>query len=307
MSDTPQPAAAPTGPTRPGHSGENQREPGAPSSAGPDEHGRIGEIGDNGENGQRDDGRPCRTAVVIPAAGRGVRLGPGAPKALRQLGGMPILVHAVRAMARARTVSLVVVVAPPEDADAVRVMLLDEHPPPPTAQPVDLMVVPGGRTRQESVSRGLDALPDDVGVVLVHDAARPLVPVETVDAVASAVLAGAPAVVPAVPLADTVKRIAAPAARQGDPESVVSTPDRSLLRAVQTPQGFDRATLCSAHRELASGGPAEGATDDAGMVERLGVPVVLVPGHEEAFKVTRPLDLVLAEAVLARRRMTDGF
>jgi 2-C-methyl-D-erythritol 4-phosphate cytidylyltransferase len=251
---------------------------------------------------------PPRTAAVIPAAGRGVRLGPGAPKALRQLSGTPILVHAVRTMAQAREVSVVVVVAPPEEVQGVRVMLLDEHPPPPTAASVDLMIVPGGRTRQESVGLGLAALPDDVVAVLVHDAARPLVPVETVDAIAAAVLAGAPAVVPALPLTDTVKQIAAPASG-GEPEAVVATPDRSLLRAVQTPQGFDRATLVAAHRKLAAAGgeAGEGATDDAGMVERMGVPVVLVPGHEEAFKVTRPLDLVLAEAVLARRRQTDGF
>ncbi len=209
-----------------------------------------------------------------------------------------MLVHAVHAMARARAVALVVVVAPPAEVEAVR-SLLDEHPPPPS---VELLVVPGGATRQESVRRGLAALPDDIAVVLVHDAARPLVPVDTVDAVAAAVRAGAPAVVPAVPVTDTVKQIAAPAA-DGSPEPVVATPDRSLLRAVQTPQGFDRATLVEAHTKLA----AEDITDDAGMVERLGVPVVLVPGHEEAFKVTRPLDLVLAEAVLARRRRNDGF
>ncbi|MEO3750835.1 2-C-methyl-D-erythritol 4-phosphate cytidylyltransferase [Streptomyces sp. B6B3] len=265
-------------------------------------------------------GRP-RTAAVIPAAGRGVRLGPGAPKALRQLNGTPILVHAVRAMAQAREVSLVVVVAPPAEVASVR-LLLDEYPPLSAAVTIDLLVVPGGRSRQESVRAGLEALPEDVAVVLVHDAARPLVPVETVDAVAAAVLAGAPAVVPALPLADTVKQIAAPS-REGEPEAVLATPDRSLLRAVQTPQGFDRATLLAAHRRLAadqaaaeagSGKPVpaenagdEGATDDAGMVERLGVQVLLVPGHEEAFKVTRPLDLVLAEAVLARRRKTDGF
>ncbi|NEC23121.1 2-C-methyl-D-erythritol 4-phosphate cytidylyltransferase, partial [Streptomyces parvus] len=91
----------------------------------------------------------------------------------------------------------------------------------------------------------------------------------------------------------------------GEPEPVLATPVRARLRAVQTPQGFDRDTLERAHAEVAVDG--EGATDDAGMVERLGRPVVVVPGHEEAFKVTRPLDLVLAEAVLARRRANDGF
>ncbi len=93
-----------------------------------------------------------------------------------------------------------------------------------------------------------------------------------------------------------------PAATPGEPEPVVATPERARLRAVQTPQGFDRATLVRAHETVTAD-----VTDDAGMVERLGETVVTVPGHEEAFKVTRPLDLVLAEAVLARRRLNDGF
>ncbi|MFI9629156.1 2-C-methyl-D-erythritol 4-phosphate cytidylyltransferase [Streptomyces sp. NPDC052042] len=246
-----------------------------------------------------DQPRPSRTAAVIPAAGRGVRLGPGAPKALRALGGTPMLIHAVRAMAASRSVSLVVVVAPPDGAPEVK-NLLDAHALP---ERTDYLVVPGGDTRQESVRLGLDVLPEDVSVVLVHDAARPLVPVDTVDVVIEAVRDGAPAVVPALPLADTVKEVEPGA--PGEPEPVLGTPERARLRAVQTPQGFDRDTLVRAHRTVVVGG--EGATDDAGMVERLGEPVVVVPGHEEAFKVTRPLDLVLAEAVLARRRAKDGF
>ncbi|MFF3016346.1 2-C-methyl-D-erythritol 4-phosphate cytidylyltransferase [Streptomyces sp. NPDC057939] len=246
-----------------------------------------------------DESRPHRTAAVIPAAGRGVRLGPGAPKALRALGGTPMLIHAVRAMARSRAVSLVVVVAPSDGAAEVR-HLLDEHALP---ERTEVLVVPGGETRQESVRAGLDALPGDVTSVLIHDAARPLVPVDTVDSVIEAVRDGAPAVVPALPLADTVKEVEP--GRPGEPEPVVATPERARLRAVQTPQGFDLGTLLRAHREIAVLG--EGATDDAGMVERLGITVVTVPGHEEAFKVTRPLDLVLAEAVLARRRATDAY
>ncbi len=237
------------------------------------------------------------TAAVIPAAGRGVRLGPGAPKALRALGGTPMLIHAVRAMAASRGVSLVVVVAPPEGTAEVK-SLLDAHALP---ERTDFLVVPGGETRQESVRLGLHALPPEYGVVLVHDAARPLVPVDTVDAVIEAVREGAPAVVPALPLADTVKEVE-PAGVPGAPEPVVATPERARLRAVQTPQGFDRETLVRAHAEV-----TENVTDDASMVEQLGLTVVAVPGHEEAFKVTRPLDLVLAEAVLARRRLNDGF
>ena len=238
-----------------------------------------------------------RTAVVIPAAGRGVRLGPGAPKALRALNGTPMLIHAVRAMAASRSVSLVVVVAPPDGAAEVK-SLLDAHALP---ERTDFLVVPGGESRQESVRLGLDALPPDHDIVLVHDAARPLVPVDTVDAVIEAVRDGAPAVVPALPLADTVKEVE-PAEVPGTPEPVVATPSRARLRSVQTPQGFDRATLVRAHETV-----TEDVTDDASMVERLGLTVVVVPGHEEAFKVTRPLDLVLAEAVLARRRLNDGF
>lgn len=248
-----------------------------------------------------DESRPHRTAAVIPAAGRGVRLGPGAPKALRTLGGIPMLIHAVRAMARSRAVSLVVVVAPPDGTAEVR-RLLDEHALP---ERTEILVVPGGETRQESVRAGLEALPADVTAVLIHDAARPLVPVDTVDSVVEAVRDGAPAVVPALPLADTVKEVEP--GPPGEPEPVVSTPVRARLRAVQTPQGFDRVTLVRAHEKLAAAADGQGATDDAGMVEQLGVTVLVVPGHEEAFKVTRPLDLVLAEAVLARRRATDVY
>ncbi|NKQ24491.1 2-C-methyl-D-erythritol 4-phosphate cytidylyltransferase [Streptomyces galbus] len=240
---------------------------------------------------------PARTAAVIPAAGRGVRLRPGAPKALRTLNGTPMLIHAVRALAASRAVSLVVVVAPPDGAAEVK-SLLDAHALP---ERTDFVVVPGGEPRQESVRLGLQALPPEYRIVLVHDAARPLVPVDTVDAVIEAVREGAPAVVPALPLADTVKEVE-PAGTPGDPEPVLSTPSRARLRAVQTPQGFDRAALVRAHETVTGE-----VTDDASMLEQLGERVVVVPGHEEAFKVTRPLDLVLAEAVLARRRLNDGF
>src|SRR5919201_1229708 len=122
-------------------------------------------------------------AAVIPAAGRGVRLGPGAPKALRALNGTPMLIHAVRAFAASRHVSLVIVVAPPDGAAEVK-SLLDAHALP---ERTDFLVVPGGDTRQESVKLGLEALPPEYGIVLVHDAARPLVPVDTVDGVIEAV------------------------------------------------------------------------------------------------------------------------
>lgn len=227
-------------------------------------------------------------AAIVAAAGRGERLGAGGPKALADLGGDPMLVHAVRALAAARLVSLVVVAAPPDRVEETRRMLAGAH------GGASLEVLAGGATRRESVRVALGVLPPEVTVVLVHDAARPLAPVSLVDAVATAVRDGAVAVVPGLPVADTVKRV------EGD--TVVETVDRSQLRAVQTPQGFRRDVLENAHHEFSLTG--RDATDDAALVEAVGAQVRVVPGHEEAFKVTRPLDLLLAEAVLSRREAT---
>jgi len=131
--------------------------------------------------------------------------------------------------------------------------------------------------------------------VLVHDAARPLVPPEVVDRVIAAVRSGNQAVIPVMGVVDTVKVV-------DEAGTVQQTLDRSVLRAVQTPQGFDRRALQTAHASSDGGD----ATDDAGLVERQGIAVATVLGAEEAFKITRPLDLVLAEAILARRRASGG-
>lgn len=200
-----------------------------------------------------------------------------------------MLVHAVRALAGSRVVDLVVVAAPEDSLDSVAAML-DEQ-----GLGADVSVVAGGDTRQDSVARALLTLPSDVDIVLVHDAARPLVPEQVVTSVVAAVAAGHPAVIPVLPVVDTIKEVDASA-------MVVRTVDREVLRAVQTPQGFQRAVLQQAHAESDLG-----TTDDAGLVEKLGVPVFCVAGHEEAFKVTRPIDVVMAEAILARRRASGAI
>ena len=200
-----------------------------------------------------------------------------------------MLVHAVRALAGSRVVDLVVVAAPEDSLDSVAAML-DEQ-----GLGADVSVVAGGDTRQDSVARALLTLPSDVDIVLVHDAARPLVPEQVVTSVVAAVAAGHPAVIPVLPVVDTIKEVDASAI-------VVRTVDREVLRAVQTPQGFQRAVLQQAHAESDLG-----TTDDAGLVEKLGVPVFCVAGHEEAFKVTRPIDVVMAEAILARRRASGAI
>ena len=218
--------------------------------------------------------------LIVPAAGRGERLGAGVPKALLPLAGQPLLVHAVRGALSSRVVDVVVVAAPADRVAEVRGLL--------AAEVTELLVVRGGDDRRESVARSLAALPPEVDTVLVHDAARCLTPPAVFAAVAAALAGGAAAVVPAVPLADTVKQVAHGV--------VVGTPDRDTLRAVQTPQGFRRDVLERAHATAPGG-----ATDDAGLVERLGFEVRVVAGHEEAFKITRSPDLVLAEAILGRR------
>ncbi len=155
------------------------------------------------------------------------------------------------------------------------------------AQELSVVTVTGGATRQESVRAALDVLPPEVDVVLVHDAARPLAPVALIEAVAAAVLGGAPAVVPGVAVDDTVKRV-------GADGIVHETPPRETLRAIQTPQGFRRSVLERAHAQQGAS-----ITDDAGLVELLGEPVLVIPGAADAFKITRPDDFARAEALLA--------
>lgn len=225
----------------------------------------------------------CSVAAIVPAAGFGLRLGAGVSKALVELGGIAALSWSLVALLAGGAEYLVIALpAVPEQAAALRSAAL-------AAVPEALVgFVAGGPDRTASVRNALAVLPDSVEVVLVHDAARPLVPADLVARVLAAVHAGHGAVVPGVPVVDTVKQVT------GD--RVARTLDRDALVAVQTPQGFDRRVLDRAY--AAAAGPT---TDDAGLVERLGVAVHVVAGDPAAFKITRPLDLVLARAVLAGR------
>ena len=216
--------------------------------------------------------------ALVAAAGLGLRLGPGAPKAMRLLAGEPLLVHAVRGLREAPEVGDLVVAAPVGEVAEVTALL----------SAYEVTVVEGADTRSRSVLAALSALPPGVELVLVHDAARCLTPQPVVTAVVAALRDGAQAVVPVLELADTIKRV--------DGEQVLATVPRADLRAAQTPQGFRREVLEAAHARA-----GDVHTDDAGMVEAMGGSVVTVPGHEEAFKVTHPLDLLLAEAVLRER------
>lgn len=249
-------------------------------------------------------------ALVIVAAGDGQRLGRGIPKALVELAGRPLLEHALGALTAELTLDLVVLVLPArEDARRTLAELGREF-----AQSVDIEVVmaDGAATRTGSVRSGVEAVerharrcswsPEST-TTLIHDAARPLTPAEVHRRVADEVESGAAAVVPALPVTDTIKRVLpqVPQALESNRAEVVSeTLPRAQLRAVQTPQGFTLSMLHRAFAHLGDISDAEAAalTDEAMIAEALGVNIVVVPGHAHALKITTPLDLTTAEALV---------
>ena len=222
-----------------------------------------------------------QAVAIVVAAGRGERMGQGRPKAFLELGGEPLLLRAARAFEAAPSVSRIVAVVPEQELQAAR-----EHLSPLAKL---LAVVKGGERRQDSVLAGLRQVPEAFdGVVLVHDAARPLVDVELIEAVAQqAAVTGA--ALPVLPLVDTVKRV-----RGG---RVVETLDRAELGGAQTPQGFRIALLREACEAALRAGVA--LTDEAMAVERLGHAVYAVPGSKRNRKITTPDDLAWAESVVA--------
>jgi 2-C-methyl-D-erythritol 4-phosphate cytidylyltransferase len=213
------------------------------------------------------------TVAIVPAAGSGERLGAGTAKAFVSLGGRTLLEMAVDGLLASGVIERVVVAAPPQRV-AETVELLGER----------AAVVAGGSERLDSVRLALAAV-GDPEFVLVHDAARPLTPADQIRRVVAALSEGQRAVIPVLSVIDTIKAVDATGV-------VLGTPERSGLRAVQTPQGFETALLRRAYDR------ATAATDDAALVENLGVPVHTVAGDALAFKITTPLDLLLAEAVV---------
>jgi len=227
------------------------------------------------------DAAPSSVGVVVVAAGSGSRLGADVPKAFVHLAGRPLLAHALDTIARMPGRAEVVVVAPAGLTDPGGPLWSG------VVLPAGAVVVPGGAERTDSVAAGMAALGQGCEIVLVHDAARCLMPLAVFSRVVEAVRAGAAGAVPGLPVVDTVKTV--------DADGVITgTPERSTLRAVQTPQGFRREVLERAH---ASGLQA---TDDAALVELCGDDVVVVEGHPLGAKVTTADDLERAQWLLDR-------
>jgi 2-C-methyl-D-erythritol 4-phosphate cytidylyltransferase len=217
--------------------------------------------------------------AVLAAAGRGERLGSDRPKAFARLGGRPLLAESLQRLEESGWIDAIVIAAPP-DWEEPSILVAEE-----IAATKVSSAVTGGQSRSESVRLALAEVPEEAAVVLVHDAARPVLPEEVIERVLTPLSEGWDGVVPVLPLADTVKRV------EGD--RVVETLPRDDLVAVQTPQAFLADTL----RQAVSG-DVSSATDCASLVEARGGRVKVVEGDPRLLKVTDDEDLALVESWL---------
>jgi len=216
--------------------------------------------------------------AVIVAAGRGERLGLGRPKAFANLRGRPLLAESLERLEASGWVDAIVVAAPPEWEEPV-ILLAEE-----LGCGKVVAAVPGAETRAGSVRAGLAEVSEDAAVVLVHDAARPVLPEEVIERVLSALNEGWDGAIPVVPLTDTVKRV--------EGEQVVETLSRDALACAQTPQAFVASVLRAAVEAAGE------ATDCSALVEAAGGRVKAVPGDARLVKVTDAADLAKVSALL---------
>jgi 2-C-methyl-D-erythritol 4-phosphate cytidylyltransferase/2-C-methyl-D-erythritol 2,4-cyclodiphosphate synthase len=220
-----------------------------------------------------------RVAVILLGAGNGTRLGRNEPKAFVHLAGRPTLSRALEAVFGMEE-HVQVIVTVPRSFEPIAKQLVRSVA---GGRNRAATVVAGGSTRQESVAAALKFLEPSIEVVLVHDAARPLTPSVVFDSISAEVLSSGAGVVPGLPVADTIKRM-------DEAGLVVETVDRSVLMAVQTPQGFPRAQLVAAHAAA-----TEEFTDDSALVAAAGFPVAVIAGDHLAFKITTAWELRRAE------------
>lgn len=230
------------------------------------------------------------TSAVIPASGRGRRLDRPYNKVFLPLAGKPMVARTLSVFQNCGAVGEIVLVVNEDELDQASDLVRDH------ALSKVTCITPGGIVRQDSVRNGLGQISPDSAMVIIHDAARPLV---TEDIIIASIDAAAKsgAAIAAVPVIDTIKT-------SPDGRCVSGTPDRSQLYAVQTPQTFDRRLIESAYQRAYADGYV--GTDDASLVERLGEPIAIVPGSYENIKVTTPPDVATAEAVLAARGGSQG-
>ena len=227
-----------------------------------------------------------RAVALVPAAGRGARMGSQTPKQYLALGGQPLLVHSLRVLDSSAAVSEIILAVPEADREYCLNEIVSRH-----GFHKVTKVVPGGAQRQDSVRHALDAAGEENELVLVHDAVRPFLTPDMVDKVIQRAAQVGGAVV-AIQMRDTVKQV-------GVDGLIQQTMDRRSLWLAQTPQAFKVKILREVHRKAQLEGVH--ATDDAQLMERYGHPVAVVEGSGDNIKVTRPEDLAMGEAILAAR------
>jgi 2-C-methyl-D-erythritol 4-phosphate cytidylyltransferase len=233
-----------------------------------------------------------RVAAILPAAGLGTRMGAETPKQFLELDGVPLVIFTLRRLAVCPEISEFLVATLAEEEAALSARIAKEK----LSRPV--RVVRGGGTRQESVGNALAQVENDVGIVLVHDAVRPLVTREQIDRAIAAAREHGAAIV-GIPALDTVKEVKR-TSQPGDVALITATIPRELIVLAQTPQVFRAALLREAYALAATDGFS--ASDEAGLVERLGHDVYVVAGSPRNLKVTRPGDMELARFYLAEER-----
>ncbi|NOT21862.1 MAG: 2-C-methyl-D-erythritol 4-phosphate cytidylyltransferase [Nitrospiraceae bacterium] len=233
------------------------------------------------------DHRGSLVVALVPAAGRGLRMGGSVPKQFLSIGGEPLIVQSLRVLQAASAIDQIVLAVPSADIEYCEREIVARHRFTKVTR-----VVAGGAERQDSVRCALAQIPSDTEIVLIHDAVRPFVTQRMVEEVVAAARKEGAAII-ALPMRDTVKQVR----KDGMIERTV---DRNPLWLAQTPQAFRRDWIETAHRK----GQIEGvqATDDSFLVEWLGHSVAVVEGSGENIKVTRPEDMVIGEAILAARK-----
>jgi len=229
-----------------------------------------------------------KTVAVIPAAGAGERMGAGLAKQFMELEGRPLLAVTVENFERCSAVESVFVVVPPDSVSYCKEEIIKRY-----ALSKVRQVVPGGKRRQDSVRLGLEAAQGESDLVLIHDGVRPFVHPEFIARIIQAAFQHR-AVIPVMSLKETLKEV-------GNDGRVKGTMERRSFRLVQTPQAFRYEDILSAHRRAAEENWEE-MTDDALLLERMGIPVAVVEGLEENIKITTPYDLELARFILGRRK-----
>ncbi|MBN2033352.1 MAG: 2-C-methyl-D-erythritol 4-phosphate cytidylyltransferase [Deltaproteobacteria bacterium] len=230
-----------------------------------------------------------KTVAVIPAAGEGVRMGTGLAKQFMEMGGKPLLALTLDNIERCSAVESVFLVVPANRVMYCRKEIVDRYGLKKVRE-----IVPGGKRRQDSVRLGLEAAQGDIDFVLIHDGVRPFIHPEFIAHIIRTALKYG-AVIPVLPLKETVKEV-------GEDGRVVRSIERGSLRLVQTPQVFRYEDILSAHRRAAYENWQE-MTDDARLMERMGIPITVVEGLEENIKITTPYDLELARFILRREQL----